>query len=90
MEPSQAQIDRACRRLARVTRFPSFPGGIYAFTSEDLTTGAWFPAGSEHPLLMLAELSVEVPAEGSDAFELVQARLRIAIEDALAARLASS
>lgn len=90
MEPSQAEIDRACRRLARVTRFPSFPGGIYAFTSADLSAGAWFPAGSDHPLLMLAELAVEVPPEGHGAVELVEAGLRIQIEDALAARLASS
>ena len=89
MRPTHEEIDAACRRLARVASFPSFGGGVYAFTANDLTTGAWFARGSDNPLIGLAELAIEVPRAGLDARELVEARCRIAVENALAARLTS-
>ncbi len=90
MQPTHAEIDAACRRIARVTQYPSFGGGIYAFTARDLSTGCWFARGSENPLIGLAELAIDVPRAGLDARVVVEARCRIAIEDALAARLTSS
>ena len=84
MAPSPRQIQAASARLAMTASFPSFVGGQYAFTSEDLDRGCWFPLGSEHPLLGLAFIVVAVPA-GSEPYALKEARCRIAIEDALAA-----
>lgn len=83
MAATPHQIQEASVRLALTASFPSFVGGTYAFTSEDLERGCWFPLKSDHPLLGLACLVVAVPAD-RDSFALKQARCRIAIEDALA------
>jgi hypothetical protein len=83
--PSDEAIDRAAIRLATTTRFPTFHGGVYAFTDAGLGRGAWFPRGSDNPLLSLAYLTVEIPAAGSDSFALTQVRCRAGIEEALKA-----
>ena len=84
MAPAPRQIQEASARLAMTASFPSFVGGLYAFTSEDLDRGCWFPLKSDHPLLNLAFLVVSVPA-GAEPYALKEARCRIAIEDGLAA-----
>jgi hypothetical protein len=90
MSPSQQAVDAAAARLAATTLYPAFNGGVYAFTDEELTAGAWFPVAGDHPLLSLAWLTVTVPRLGSGSFALIHARCRILIEDALAERQATS
>ena len=89
MSPTPHQIQEASARLAMTASFPTFVGGLHAFTSEDLARGCWFPLNSEHPLLGLAFVVVAVPA-GHESYALRQARCHIAIEDALAALEAPS
>jgi hypothetical protein len=84
MAATLRQIQEASARLAMTASFPGFVGGLYAFTSEDLDRGCWFPLNSVHPLLGLAFLVVAVPV-GSEPYALKEARCRIAIEDGLAA-----
>ncbi len=84
MAPSLHQIEQASARLGLTASFPTFVGGLHAFTSEDLEHGCWFPLGSDNPLLGLAHLVVAIAASG-EPYEVKQARCRIAIEDALAA-----
>ena len=79
--PSEEDIDRASIRIAAITLHPTFAGGVYEFTSDDLSTGGW-----HEPNILRSSLDgfgVYVPPLGRDSFALRQARCRIMIEDAL-------
>jgi hypothetical protein len=83
MPPTQEQIEVAAFRLAHMSRFPTFAGGLYAFASDGLDAGAWMAA--EDPCLQLAPVAVTVPASlRAEPFRLAEARCRILIEDAAA------
>jgi hypothetical protein len=83
MAPSPKHIDSAARRLAHTALFPAFAGGTYVFCDELLRTGTWLPAG--HPFAHLGRCAVSIPRFAGEAFELLEARCRILIEDALSA-----
>jgi hypothetical protein len=83
MAPTEHRINEAAARLAHTASFPTFTGGWYAFVDPTLADGAWFPAGSQNPLLSLAYAVVSVPPPDGDYFVLTQTRCRIAIEDAI-------
>ncbi len=84
--PTEADIDRASMRIAAVTLRPTFAGGVYEFTCDDLSSGEWRPAEPQRPFI--DGLAVYVPPLGIDAFSIRQARCRILIEDALRDRAA--
>jgi hypothetical protein len=82
--PTEADIDRASMRIAAVTLRPTFGGGVYEFTRDDLSSGEWRPAEPRRPFI--EGLALYVPPLGTDAFSVRQARCRILIEDALRER----
>ena len=86
MAPSPTHIDSAARRLAHTALFPAFAGGTYVFCDELLRTGTWLPNG--HPFADIGRCSVPIPRAAGEAFELLEAKCRILIEDALAAATA--
>jgi hypothetical protein len=79
--PTETDIDRASMRIAAVTLYPTFAGGVYEFTRDDLSCGEWRPAEPQRPLI--DGLAVYVPPLDMDPFPLRQARCRVLIEDAL-------
>jgi hypothetical protein len=79
--PTETDIERAAMRIAAVTLHPTFGGGVYEFTQEDLSCGEWRAAEPDRPFI--DGLAVYVPPLGRDPFRLRQARCRILIEDAL-------
>ena len=79
--PTETDIDRASMRIAAVTLYPTFAGGVYEFTRDDLSCGEWRAAEARRPFI--EGLAMYVPPLDMDPFPLRQARCRVLIEDAL-------